>query len=49
MLTIWVLYIVAHTLTDQAAAQINSHPERASCELAAGSRVHVCVPVERGQ
>jgi hypothetical protein len=49
MLTIWVLFIVAHTWTEQAAAQINSHPDRASCERAAGDRVHVCVPVERGR
>ena len=49
MLTIWVLYIVAHTLTEQAAAQVNSHPDRASCERAAGSRVHVCIPMERNQ
>jgi hypothetical protein len=49
MLTIWVLFIAARTLIDQGAAQINSHPDRASCERAAGDRVHVCVPVERGR
>jgi hypothetical protein len=49
MLTIWVLYIVAHTWTEQAAAQINSHPDRAICERAAGDRVHVCIEMERGR
>jgi hypothetical protein len=51
MLTIWVLFIVAHTWTEQAAAQIPDRPylDRATCEQAAGDRVHVCIPMEKDQ
>jgi hypothetical protein len=51
MLTIWVLYIATTIWTEQAAAQIPDKPylDKASCEEAAGERVHVCIPMEKDQ